>query len=132
VFCWGGNPNGELGDGTTAGHLTPKPVAGGLRFDAVSTGTEHTCGVTLTQRAYCWGRNLAGGLGDGTLSDRLSPTPVAGGLTFRGIAAGYRDTCGRVVTSNVAYCWGLNNRGQVGDGTTMDRLTPVPVAAPTN
>ena len=59
------------------------------------------------------GRNLAGGLGDGTLSDRLSPTPVAGGLTFRGIAAGYRDTCGRVVTSNVAYCWGLNNRGQL-------------------
>jgi alpha-tubulin suppressor-like RCC1 family protein len=133
AFCWGGNPNGELGDGTTAGHLTPKPVAGGLRFDGVSTSrNDHTCGVTLTHRAYCWGRNFAGGLGDGTLSDRLSPTPVAGGLTFVGVTAGYRNTCGRVVTSNAAYCWGLNNRGQLGDGTTIDRLTPVPVAAPTN
>lgn len=52
---------------------------------------------------------------------------VAGGLRFRQLAAGFFQTCG-VTTNNVAYCWGRNDVGQLGDGTTANRLLPVPVA----
>jgi alpha-tubulin suppressor-like RCC1 family protein len=65
-------------------------------------------------------------LGDGTTSTRASPVPVSGGLTFAKVSVGDNHTCD-VTTSNVAYCWGNNADGQVGDGTQIDRLIPVRV-----
>jgi alpha-tubulin suppressor-like RCC1 family protein len=102
------------------------PVAGGLRFTTISTGSNHTCGVTLSDRAYCWGANAEGRLGDGTTMQQSTPVPVAGGLSFTTIRGGDFHTCG-LTTTNGAYCWGANNRGQLGDGTTNGSLTPVPV-----
>jgi alpha-tubulin suppressor-like RCC1 family protein len=103
-------------------------VVGGLRFRQVSAGFEHSCGVTLGNRGYCWGRSAFGEVGDGTTSVRLTPVRVAGGLRFRQVdAAGLFHTCG-VTLGHSAYCWGLNDNGQLGDGTTINRLTPVAIA----
>jgi len=129
AFCWGNN-RGQLGDGTMPDRLVPTAVAGGLTFATLSAGDGASCGLTLTGAAYCWGFNTSGQLGDGTTTDRLSPTPVAGGLTFAALSAGNNaaggHTCG-VTTSGAAYCWGRNGNGQLGDGTTTDRLVPTPV-----
>jgi alpha-tubulin suppressor-like RCC1 family protein len=129
AYCWGDNGAGKLGDGTTTARLTPVPVVGGLRFREVSTAVGHTCGVTLDHRAYCWGNNSNGTLGVGPPENlRLTPVPVAGGLRFRQVGVGFSHTCG-VTLGNVAYCWGANIFGEVGDGTTFStRLTPVRVA----
>jgi len=129
AYCWGFNAFGDLGDGTTTDRLVPTPVAGGLSFAALSAGFAHTCGVTTSGAAYCWGFNGSGGLGDGTTTQRLVPTPVAGGLTFAALsgATGGNYTCG-VTTSGAAYCWGFNGSGNLGDGTTTQRLVPTPVA----
>jgi len=124
--CWGWNPFGQLGDGTTANRSTPGLVSGGLRFTMVSTGTYHTCAVTPSAAAYCWGGN-GGRLGDGTTNQSPVPTPVAGGLSFSGVAVAERHSCG-VTTDGAPYCWGWNDDGQLGDGTTLQRTTPVPVA----
>jgi len=99
-----------------------------LAFRQVSTGYEHSCGVTTDGRAYCWGNNVYGQLGDGTTTFRVKPVLVLGGLTFRQVdAGGYAHTCG-LTTDYRAYCWGFNGQGQVGDGTLyVNRLTPVPV-----
>ena len=123
AYCWGGNGNGRLGDGTTEQRETPAPVAGGLRFVQVSASSSHTCGVTTDAAAYCWGWNGSGRLGDGTTEQRESPTPVAGGLSFAQVSAGGAYTCG-VTTGSAAYCWGWNENGQLGDGTTAQRETP--------
>jgi len=61
------------------------------------------------------------------LVDQLTPVPVAGGLRFLQLSAGARHACG-VTVGNVAYCWGPNSFGRLGDGTTTDRNVPVPVA----
>src|SRR3954447_24223665 len=61
---------------------------------------------------------------DSTGAESLSSTAAA--LSFRHIAAGYFHSCG-VTTANVAYCWGYNSNGQLGDGTFTARLRPVPV-----
>lgn len=100
-----------------------------LAFAQTTTGGQHTCGVTTANVAYCWGDNVMGQLGDGTTTVRHLPVPVrAGGLRFRQIQAGSFHTCA-LTTDDRAYCWGFNGFwGQLGDGTTTNRLTPVPVA----
>jgi alpha-tubulin suppressor-like RCC1 family protein len=131
AYCWGENyNNGTLGDGTLwSTALSPVAVAGGLTFAAVSAGYFHTCGVTTSGAAYCWGQYRL--LGEGSLDSlgqaRLVPVPVAGGLTFASVSSGLWHSCG-VTTAGAAYCWGSNQYGELGDGTTNFGGTPVPVA----
>jgi len=129
AYCWGRNTNGQLGDGSTTDRLTPVAVSGGLTFSVVSaSANEHTCGVTTGGPAYCWGWNNFGALGDGTTTTRLAPVAVSGGLTFAVVSGGANGfTCG-LTPAGAGYCWGLNNVGQLGDGTTTTRLTPVAVS----
>ena len=131
AYCWGGNGFGQLGDGSTTNRLTPVLVVApaGVSFAVVDAGDFHTCGVTAAGTAYCWGGNGIGQLGDGTTTDRSSPVLVQApaGVSFAAVTAGAAHTCG-VTAARVAYCWGANGSGQLGDGTTTDRLTPVLVA----
>ena len=144
AYCFGWNEFGQLGDGTTDTRFTPVFISGGLSFAGVSAGIANsntavaggfTCGVTTDGTAYCWGPNSEGQLGDGTNTDRSVPVSVTGGLSFASVSAGGEDNnggsshaCG-VTTSGDAYCWGSNApSGQLGDGTTTNRNTPVLVS----
>lgn len=128
ALCWGDNERGQLGRGTSdvTAHSAPAPVTGGLTFAALTAGLgRHTCGLTGTGTAYCWGENTFGALGNGSTASSSVPTPVSGGLSFRQLRAGgfIGHTCG-LTGSGAAFCWGENERGQVGDGSTIDRSTP--------
>jgi alpha-tubulin suppressor-like RCC1 family protein len=98
----------------------------------VSSGREHTCAALDDSTAWCWGENVSGQLGIGTPSPG-STTPVRvmnlGAATTQVVQVGAGDnfSCARTSTGAV-YCWGSNNLGQVGDGTTMDRPAPRPVS----
>jgi alpha-tubulin suppressor-like RCC1 family protein len=128
AYCWGFNYYGQLGDGTTTQRLKPVAIGGALRFRQVTAGELHTCGVTPDNRAYCWGEGTAGSLGDGTRTSRSTPVAVAGGHLFRRLDAGSSYTCGVSYPDNRAYCWGYNDRGNLGDGTATRRSTPVAVS----
>jgi len=129
-YCWGWNGYGDLGNDSSSGTPTVSPaaVAGGLTLATISARFEsHACGVTTSGAAYCWGLNDQGQLGLGTntgpqqclFSAPCSTTPAAvtGGLTFTAVSTGGYHTCG-LATSGAAYCWGQNNRGQLGIGST--------------
>ena len=123
VYCWGRNQDGQLGDGTQVGKLTPTLVVGGHAFSSVSAGDNPmTCGVTTADVAYCWG---GGSLGTGS-SFETTPSLVLGGLAFASVSAGGVHTCG-VTTSNTAHCWGSNGDGGLGDGTLVTQSSPVAV-----
>lgn len=93
----------------------------------VSAGGRHTCLVTAQGGLRCWGSNSAGQVGDGTTIDRFAPAPVAGLASgVRAVAAGARHTCALTRAGGVK-CWGANAHGQLGDGGTTDRSTPVDV-----
>ena len=132
VWCWGANSSGQLGDGTTERRMTPTRVVGlpPGGASAITANEHHTCALAAADgTAWCWGHNWAGQIGDGTTEDRLVPTPVEGlGRDLRTISAGYYHTCA-LGGNGRAFCWGFNSFGQLGDGTTTRRLTPVPVPA---
>jgi alpha-tubulin suppressor-like RCC1 family protein len=98
----------------------------------VSGGVFHTCGETTNNLAYCWGNNAFGQLGNGgpAGTDQLKPVAVAGGLQFGQVSAGADHTCGKTLAA-VAYCWGYNFFGQLGDGDRAESLVPIPVAGGT-
>jgi alpha-tubulin suppressor-like RCC1 family protein/uncharacterized protein YjdB len=136
AYCWGSNGNGQLGDNSTSDREAPVPVATGLRFASIDAGAQHTCGLTSDGTAYCWGLNNRGQLGDGTTTSSSVPVAVAGGRTFQQIVAGgftgpgvptFGYTCA-LTSSGEAYCWGDNERGQLGAGATD--LTAHPLPAP--
>jgi alpha-tubulin suppressor-like RCC1 family protein len=124
AFCWGSNPSGQLGDGTTTARPLPTRVVGNRRWSQLSAMI-HSCGVTTGNQAYCWGPNQVGQLGDGTTTQRLVPTAVSGGLNVAQIDAGFFHGCA-VTTAGRAYCWGLNS-GALGNNSTEASSTPVRV-----
>lgn len=128
AYCWGANGNGQLGDATTTSRRSPRAVAGGRVFSAISAGYLHTCGIEKDSgAAYCWGVNAFGELGTAAAGDKSSPTIVAGNRTYISISAGKDYSCA-VATGGQAYCWGSNATGQLGDGTTQPKSQPTLVA----
>jgi alpha-tubulin suppressor-like RCC1 family protein len=123
--CWGWNPYGQIGDGTTADRHTPVDVWGfSSGMATISAGSGYTCSVTSSGGAKCWGWNLFDQLGDGTGTDTPYPVGVSG-LSSGAVAvsAGRYHTCA-ITTGGGAKCWGWNLYGQVGDGSTTNRGTP--------
>jgi alpha-tubulin suppressor-like RCC1 family protein len=133
AFCWGSNLHGELGAGTAwpeqPRNLFPIAVVGGLSFRQVSAGYLHSCGVTIDYLAYCWGSNEFGQLGRGTagFEPGSSPRQVAGGLKFLQVSAGSAHSCGVSYPAQRVYCWGMNDAGQLGNGTGASQTAPVRV-----
>lgn len=127
VLCWGGNSQGQLGDGTTKKRLTPVAVSGLRDVTAIAAGDSYACALTSTRKVECWGYNPNGQLGDGTTRTRLTPVVVAGLGGVRAIAAGGSHACA-LLASGGLECWGANQYGQLGDGTIHDRHAPVAVA----
>ncbi|MBI4700605.1 MAG: hypothetical protein HY744_05490 [Deltaproteobacteria bacterium] len=130
LWCWGNNEYGQLGDGTTQDETSPVQVSVlGTSALAVAGGQAHTCAVKAGGTLWCWGRNANGQLGDGTTQDKTSPVQVpALGTSALAVAAGNDHTCA-VKAGGTLWCWGNNEYGQLGDGTTQKKLSPVQVTA---
>jgi len=130
VWCWGLNASGQLGDGTTTNRLSATQVPGLSGVVTLAAGDFHTCAIQAQGTMYCWGANNAGQLGDGSKVDRPSPVQVMSNVMR--VAAGASHTCALAANdlthyptaSGPIYCWGRNQEGQLGDGTTVDRLSP--------
>ncbi len=128
VKCWGANGSGQLGDGSTEQwRPTAGDVPGLTDVVRLSALQSHICAVTRAGAARCWGRNWYGQLGDGSTTSRSTPVDVVGlAANVLEVHAGESHTCA-VLATGAVKCWGGNTGGQLGDGTTTMRLTPVDV-----
>lgn len=126
VYCWGYNGTGQIGMGSLTIHATPTQVAGLSNITVVTGGAGHTC-ASDGSVTYCLGLNNSGQLGDGSTSTSpKNAVVVQGAFGATALAAGGYHTCAALKNGSVE-CWGRNGQGQVGDGTTTNRPTPVPV-----
>ncbi|MTH93580.1 MAG: RCC1 repeat-containing protein, partial [Actinobacteria bacterium] len=128
VQCAGANTNGQLGDGTL--NANPSPIDTGLTgATSISVGDEFSCAV-VSGGAKCWGRNNRRQIGSNTATNPIkSPTNVYG-LTsgISSVTTGAQHGCASL-SSGAMKCWGFNTNGQIGDGSVVQRATPVSVFA---
>ena len=122
VRCWGNNRNGQLGNGTTNDSTVPLPVAGLGDVQQVSVGYRRTCALLADSTV----RRPGEGAGVGG-ADSSTPIAVPGLTGVTQLTAGSSHHCA-LLTDQTVQCWGGNQFGQLGNGTTTDSLVPVPVA----
>ena len=127
LWCWGYNNHGQVGDGTTKVKSRPVLVKGeleGKEVVSLGLGFAHTCVLTSESKnnLYCWGYNAYGQIGDGTTNDQLLPKNILGSLENKKIdnlSVGVNQTCVTTTDNkNNLYCWGANDNGQIGTGTS--------------
>jgi alpha-tubulin suppressor-like RCC1 family protein len=137
LLVWGFNDCGQLGDGLTADRGTPRLVEGLPAGVVSASGAYHNSVVALTDgTVWAWGLNEGGQVGDGTTAVRTTPTQVVGlsdvvkVSTNGGGTPTFPGGGGHSLalsSDGTLWAWGHNDYGQLGDGTTTDRLTPVRV-----
>ncbi|REF00287.1 hypothetical protein [Thermomonospora umbrina] len=130
VWAWGANGSGQLGDGTTTNRMSPVQVSGLTSATTIAAGPFHSLAVRSDGTMRAWGGNGSGQLGDGTNTQRSTPIQISGltGVsTWEGaVSAGQHSLA--VKDNGTVWAWGDNGSGQLGDGTTSDRKTPVQVS----
>jgi alpha-tubulin suppressor-like RCC1 family protein len=134
VWAWGTNSSAQLGIASTTNRVFPVQVhgvndegfLGGVTAVATSGGTAYALKADGT--VLGWGLNAAGQVGDDTTAQRTTPVQVAGlgpGSAVVAIAA-IAGGAAALKGDGTVLAWGLNGGGQVGDGTTLQRWSPVP------
>ena len=119
---------GALLDAGCKESVAPTPITVTGVSPAIGAGFLHTCGLASTGAASCWGDNSKGQVGSDPIGSLiLIPVAVSGGRTFSALAAGWTHNCG-LTSAGAAYCWGDNSTGQLGNGSTSNSSTPVPVS----
>ena len=139
--CWGEGSSGQLGSGSAVGVPVPTTVVADSTGHAplngvvaVSAGVENACAVSTSGTAFCWGANNSGQLGNGA-TGASSSMPVAvlspdGQSVLTGVTSlkgGLDDFCA-VTSAGAAYCWGVNQRAQIGEATSSGSNLPAQVS----
>ena len=135
LWAWGLNTSGQLGDNTTANKLSPVQIGTLTDWANVSAGFQYTIAIKTNGTLWAWGRNGYGQLGDNTIINRSSPVQVGALTTWTSsdstLASGlYHNVA--IKTDGTLWAWGRNYLGRIGDGTTINRSSPVQLGAITN
>jgi alpha-tubulin suppressor-like RCC1 family protein len=138
AYCWGVDDLGQLGNNSTTNSSVPVAVnttgllsGKTIKSISVSAGGWHTCVLASNDQVYCWGYNSSGQLGNNSTTNSSVPVAVntAGvlsGKTIKSISSGSDSVCA-VASDDLAYCWGDNGNGQLGNNSTTDSSVPVAV-----
>jgi alpha-tubulin suppressor-like RCC1 family protein len=136
LWAWGRNDRGQVGDGSNETRLDPVQVKGldDVKIDSFIGGYFHSLVLATDGTIWAWGNNDSGQLGDGTTQNRNLPAQVADISGVKAIAGGGgRNEFGpgghtvALLEDGTLRAWGLNDAGQLGDGTTENRTHPVRV-----
>jgi alpha-tubulin suppressor-like RCC1 family protein len=129
AWAWGSNGNGQLGDNSITTRSSPVSIVGGFTdWVQLSSGGSHSLGVRANGTAWAWGFGSVGQLGDGTTVSKRSPVSVVGGFTdWVQVSGGSASFSLGLRANGTAWGWGINTTGMLGDGTTVNKSSPVSV-----
>jgi len=131
LWAWGDNSSGQFGNGiSSSGSPTPVKIGNDTDWAAVSAGAFHSLAVKTDGSLWACGYNYRGQLGDGTRTNRLSFVRIGIESNWSQISAGQSSNGHSLAikTDGSLWTWGYNIFGQLGDGTTIDRLAPIRIA----
>jgi alpha-tubulin suppressor-like RCC1 family protein len=114
--------SGGTGTADTTGYRTSITVL--ERWTTVSAGQRSTCAINIDGEVFCWGQD-AGLLGNGSFWGSSVPLRalLPSDVSFSEVSVGNSAACA-VITGRIAFCWGPNFYGEVGDGTLNPHFTP--------
>lgn len=129
AWCWGWNPDGELGNGGvgTGGPTATKVLITEPVVD-IEAGHRFACAIAVSGKIYCWGDNNYAQVGQGWTSERVAdPRDVKGVADVR-VAAAVEDAACVVIADGSILCWGKNTSTRFGFGVADETvLTPTTV-----
>ena len=128
MWAWGYNANGQLGINSVILKSTPTAILGvNKTFCKISSGYLHTLGLDFRGKVWGWGYNNNGQLGIYSIVCKSTPTAILGvNKTFCQISAGQNYSLG-IDKNGKIWSWGTNNKGQLGDGTFINKCTPIAI-----
>lgn len=134
VYTWGRNNFGQLGVGGGANDIYPYPIRVSIsQVRSISCGESHMLAVRTDGTLWAWGSNGQGRLGDNTTTNRFTPVQVgtSNGTSSNwvSVSAGRSHTAG-LRSGSRTYVWGNNANGQIGNGSTTQRLVPTQITLP--
>jgi alpha-tubulin suppressor-like RCC1 family protein len=129
LWTWGTNDQGQLGTGDTTARSSPGTVSGGgTTWKQVSCGDRNIAAIKTDGTLWTWGNGGVGQLGNSTTTNRSSPGTVSGGgTTWKQVSNGL-TWMAAVKTDGTLWTWGSNGYSNLGDGTNIDRLSPVQIS----
>jgi alpha-tubulin suppressor-like RCC1 family protein len=125
VWGWGFNGSGQLGDNSLTDRSSPVSVVGGLTWCQVSANYNNSAAIKSDGTAWAWGAGSNGILGDETLIGKCSPVSVVGGFTDWCQINASSSHMTALRTNSSVWSWGEGLQGRLGDGTTINRSSPV-------
>jgi alpha-tubulin suppressor-like RCC1 family protein len=126
LWSWGKNDSGELGDGTTTNSCSPvREFCSATDWRQVSSTTNFAAAIKTDGSLWAWGRNFAGRLGDGTETDRCSPVREISSSTDWCQVRAITTFVVAIKTDGSLWTWGSAVVGLLGDGTQVNRCSPV-------
>jgi alpha-tubulin suppressor-like RCC1 family protein len=125
LWAWGGNMNGQIGDGTTTDKYSQVQI-GANDWKQVSAGYNHSLAIKSDGSLWAWGFNVIGQLGDGTNFEKHSPVRIGTAINWKQISAGYNYSVA-IRTDGTLWAWGYNDKGQLGIGTLVSKYVPAKV-----
>lgn len=134
LWAWGSNSYEELGDGTNTKSLVPVKIGAETNWSLAAGGYSHSIALRSDGSVWAWGENTYGQLGDGTnylTTSRLTPVQIGTGSTWTAVTAALNYNLA-LRNDGTLWAWGQNNAGQLGDGTTVNRASPVQFDTATN
>ncbi|MCL2503639.1 MAG: cell wall-binding repeat-containing protein [Coriobacteriia bacterium] len=131
LWAWGSNWDGQLGDGTTTSRYVPTRIGADTDWKAICAGDYHSLAIKSDGTLWAWGNNECGQLGDGTSgasAKKIIPTRVGADSDWETASAGSLYTLA-IKSDGSLWAWGINDRGQLGDGTTTQKGTPTRIGS---
>ncbi len=131
LWAWGNNYYGQLGDGTAVDKNTPTQIGTDTNWAVISAGGIYSLAVKTDGTLWAWGNNWNGRLGDGTEVQKNAPVRIGTDTDWSSVTAaiGLGGHSFALKRDGSLWGWGWNVAGQVGDGTTVDKLSPVQISA---
>ena len=135
LWAWGYNFNGQLGDGTTVNKSSPIQIGTLTNWKQVYcayASSAYSGAVKTDGTLWAWGYNGAGNLGDGTILNKSSPVQIGTLTNWKQIICGYSTSSIAIKTDGTLWAWGYNGNGSLGDGTTVNKSSPIQIGTLTN